>query len=175
MKNWSGNYMIINKLTRIMKKLIVCLVVLPSLLMAQRGMERERKTESNAIRERIKAERIAFITEQVNLSTQEAQLFWPVYNNFTNELEQIRKDLRKTRKNRNQNLEKLTEKELDESFAEELKLMERQSSLMRENHQQIRKILPAQKVAQLYHAEQKFRVQLMKRMRDKNLPPIEEE
>ncbi|MFN4122005.1 MAG: hypothetical protein ACK4GL_01730 [Flavobacteriales bacterium] len=158
-----------------MKKLIIFMLVSPGFLMAQRGMERERKLEDKAMRERIKAERIAYITEQVSLSAEEAQLFWPVYNNFTNELEQIRKDLRKTRKNRNQNLDKLSDKELDDSFADELKLMERQSTLMRDNHQQIRKVLPARKVAQLYEAEQKFRMQLMKRMRERGLPPPEEE
>lgn len=158
-----------------MKKLVFCLLILPGFVLAQRGMERERRPDAGAIRERIKAERIAFITEQLNLTAEEAQQFWPIYNHFTGELEQIRKELRQIRKNRSQNLDKFTDKQFDESFEAELKLLQRQNELMRDNHQQIRKILSARKVAQLYDSEHKFRMQLMKRMRDKSLPPIEEE
>jgi len=32
--------------------------------------------------ERIKAQKMAFITNKLNLSSEEAQLFWPVYNDF---------------------------------------------------------------------------------------------
>lgn len=155
-----------------MKRFIFALLLTPMIIMAQPERERPDRTQ---MRERIKSERIAFITEQVKLSPEEAQSFWPVYNNFTSELEQIRKDLRKLRKNRSAQLDKLSDKELDEAFAEELRLMDRQNTLMKENHQQIRKILPARKVAQLYDAEQKFRMQLMKRMRERGMQQMEEE
>jgi hypothetical protein len=155
-----------------MKRFTFALLLTPMIIMAQPERERPDRTQ---MRERIKSERIAFITEQVKLSPEEAQSFWPVYNNFTSELEQIRKDLRKLRKNRSAQLDKLSDKELDEAFAEELRLMDRQNTLMKENHQQIRKILPAKKVAQLYDAEQKFRMQLMKRMRDRGMQQMEEE
>jgi hypothetical protein len=155
-----------------MKRFIFALLLTPMIMMAQPERERPDRTQ---MRERIKSERIAFITEQVKLSPEEAQSFWPVYNNFTSELEQIRKDLRKLRKNRSAQLDKLSDKELDEAFAEELRLMDRQNTLMKENHQQIRKILPARKVAQLYDAEQKFRIQLMKRMRERGMQQMEEE
>lgn len=157
---------------KIMKRFIFALLLTPMIMMAQPERERPDRTQ---MRERIKSERIAFITEQVKLSPEEAQSFWPVYNNFTSELEQIRKDLRKLRKNRSAQLDKLSDKELDEAFAEELRLMDRQNTLMKENHQQIRKILPARKVAQLYDAEQKFRIQLMKRMRERGMQQMEEE
>ena len=34
------------------------------------------------MQERIKAQKVAFITERLDLSSKEAQKFWPIYNAF---------------------------------------------------------------------------------------------
>ena len=46
------------------------------------------------IRERIKARKIAFITDKVGLTSKEAEIFWPIYNEYNME----KKDIQKTRK-----------------------------------------------------------------------------
>ena len=46
------------------------------------------QTESRS--EKIEALKIAFITKELNLSPEEAQRFWPVYNNYTQELKKVR-------------------------------------------------------------------------------------
>lgn len=133
-------------------------------IQAQRDGERPGMEK---MRERIKAERIAFITEKVALTSEEAQKFWPVHNSFTSEIEGIRKELRSIRMNRINNLDKLSEKELDDSFAKELSLLEKQNNLLKENHNNVRKVLPAAKVALLYDAEKKFKMQLMRKMKER--------
>lgn len=50
--------------------------------MAQPNKKAASKTE---------AIRIAYITRQLNLTPQEAQQFWPVYNAYINELKKVRK------------------------------------------------------------------------------------
>ena len=40
----------------------------------------------------IKAVRVAFMTDKLKLSSDEAQKFWPVYNNYLQELRRARKD-----------------------------------------------------------------------------------
>ena len=40
----------------------------------------------------IKAVRMAYMTDQLKLSSDEAQRFWPVYNNYIQELRQARRD-----------------------------------------------------------------------------------
>ena len=42
------------------------------------------------LQERIDAQRVAFITEKVNLTPEEAQVFWPLYNRYRNQLEGLR-------------------------------------------------------------------------------------
>ena len=48
------------------------------------------QTESRS--EKIEALKIAFITKELNLSPEEAQRFWPVYNNYIQELKKVRQE-----------------------------------------------------------------------------------
>lgn len=41
--------------------------------------------------QRVEAIKVAYITGQLNLSPEEAQRFWPLYNSFSNEVKQVRK------------------------------------------------------------------------------------
>lgn len=41
--------------------------------------------------ERIKAQKVAFITSQLDLSAKESQQFWPIYNTYEERIEQLRK------------------------------------------------------------------------------------
>lgn len=43
---------------------------------------------------RIEALKIAYITRKLNLSTEEAQKFWPVYNKYTDEIRKLQLDMR---------------------------------------------------------------------------------
>lgn len=48
------------------------------------------KTESKQTRsEKIKTLKIAFLTEQLNLTPKEAQKFWPIYNSYDKKLHQL--------------------------------------------------------------------------------------
>jgi ssDNA-binding replication factor A large subunit len=57
--------------------------------------------------ERIEPLKIAYITKRLDLSPEEAQKFWPIYNQYSDELKFTRKDAMRNNK---------TEIELDESL-----------------------------------------------------------
>ncbi len=42
--------------------------------------------------ERLQALKVAFITKELKLTTEEAQQFWPVYNQYFDEIKQARKE-----------------------------------------------------------------------------------
>ncbi len=44
---------------------------------------------------RLEAYKIAFLTKKLNLSSEEAQKFWPVYNKYIDEIRQVRRENRK--------------------------------------------------------------------------------
>ena len=55
-------------------------------------------TVAQGNRDKIKALKIAFITEKLNLSANEAQQFWPIYNSFEEDMSNLKRQAYNTRK-----------------------------------------------------------------------------
>lgn len=114
--------------------------------------------------ELIKSKKVAFITEQVGLTSQEGQKFWPVYN----ELEKARLDLM----DRKRDLEESTDDKAVRSedayrklAGEMVGVHMKEAKLIEEYNIKFLSILPAEKVVKLYRSERKFRSYLMQEMR----------
>lgn len=73
--------------------------------------------------EKLKALKVAHITEQLNFSTKEAEAFWPVYNNFEAEKHKLRET--STAKRNDVDLEKLTDKDA-ETLIKEMQALEQE-------------------------------------------------
>ncbi|MFN8208406.1 MAG: hypothetical protein U0T82_13505 [Bacteroidales bacterium] len=116
--------------------------------------------------EKIKAQKVAFITRSVNLTSKEAQVFWPVYNEYDQKRNNILSERRNAFAYFNQNEAKLSEKETDEIIATFVRLQKEESNLFDEYNAKFRKILPAKKVMKLYVAEVEFKNYLLKQIRD---------
>lgn len=120
--------------------------------------------------DKFKSEKIAFITKAIELTPQEAEKFWPVYNEF----EKLRFNMMNERRDMQDNLkvnkEKLSEKELADISRKMTMLHKKEGELMVKYNEEFLKILPARKVVELYDAEGDFRRQLLKdyRHRDKD-------
>ena len=69
------------------------------LLLAQE----EKKPEAG----RIEALKIAYLTRKLNLSTEEAQKFWPVYNSYANEMRRTQQEFRERKGNEIEREEKV--------------------------------------------------------------------
>lgn len=119
--------------------------------------------------ERIKAMKTAFITEQLELTSSEAEKFWPVYNKFESELHtlkrQEREQLRSIYGESVENINDAQAKEilikLSENSAKEIKLQ-------RDREQELLKIISPSKVLKLRKAEHDFQMQLLRRYRGGN-------
>lgn len=70
-----------------MKKYILLLVI--SIACISNAMAQEDKNKP-APGERLAALEIGFLTRKLNLSTEEAQRFWPVYNRYKDEIRKVR-------------------------------------------------------------------------------------
>ena len=133
------------------------------------------KDQKGPIRDKIKAQRIAFITERLNLSPDEATKFWPVYNQFSGELEEIKKQQNQFRKSTNDKLAVMSDKEIDKALEDELSAQQKSIDLQRKYMVELKKTIPTRKVAMLYKAERDFKIMLLKRMRKEGQKPIPEE
>ena len=133
------------------------------------------KDQKGPVRDKIKAQRIAFITERLNLSPDEATKFWPVYNQFSGELEEVKKQQNQLRKSTNDKLAVMSDKEIDKALEDELSAQQKSIDLQRKYLVELKKTIPTRKVAMLYKAERDFKITLLKRMRDAGQKAIPEE
>ena len=115
--------------------------------------------------ELIKTKKIAFMTQQIGLTSKEAQKFWPVYN----ELEKERYALM----DKKRDLEEISETPkpgMSDSDYRKLAIEiaathAREGKLVEEYNIKFLNILPAEKVVKLYRAEGRFRATLMHEFR----------
>lgn len=116
--------------------------------------------------EKIKTWKIAFFTEQLNLTPEEAQKFWPVYNEYENKLEDLRKKRRQERRIAKENLDEMDDKEIEALVDSEMAFRQKELDLQKEYHSKFKSVLPTRKVAKLYAAEEQFKIVLLKRMHE---------
>lgn len=122
-----------------MKKYL--LIILPLLLCFSFVKAQERNGQRA---EKIQALKIAFITQKLKLTSSEAEKFWPVYNQYENEI----KDLRT---NNDGNVIENEQKLLD---------------IRKKYKPSFEKILGPQRLNDLFNAERDFRNLLIKRLKN---------
>ena len=113
--------------------------------------------------EAIESRRIAFLTEKMSLTPDEARVFWPLYNEYNKK----RDELSNAHRARwgNANVAAMSNEEAGR-FAEDLIVhMERNAAIKREYHDKLKRILPAKKIALLYEAERDFNRMLFQEAR----------
>jgi hypothetical protein len=118
-------------------------------------------------REDIEVFKTAFISRKVNLTPEEAKAFWPVYDQYQSDLETLRKRRRDEMRPDKMDFEQLGDKELEKLVDFELEFRQKELDLLKKYHPQFKQILPVRKVARLYKAEEEFKRELLKRIRDR--------
>ncbi|MFK7783052.1 hypothetical protein, partial [Psychroserpens sp.] len=99
------------------------------------------------MKERIKAQKIAFITEKLDLTTEEAQQFWPIYNAHEKEMEMLRINGREKR--RNLNIETISDTEAKNALNDLLAFEKEQQELKADLVENLLKVIPAKKIIAL--------------------------
>lgn len=112
--------------------------------------------------ERVQALKVAFITKALSLTPDEAEKFWPIYNEYSDKRDVVRKQLQENRKKVKEQSETLTPEELMKLADEEMSLRQQDLDLQKEMHEKLKKVLPAKKLALLYVAEEDFKKELLK-------------
>lgn len=109
-------------------------------------------------RQKIKALKVAFITERINLTEKEAQLFWPIYNDYENRINNVRfQDIKSIRKEIRNNLDNMTD-EKAEDLLNQLNTAERKLYHLEEEMQRkIAPIISPKKTVLLKMSEEDFK------------------
>jgi hypothetical protein len=118
-------------------------------------------------KERLESIKIGMITNRLDLSPEEAKVFWPVYNKYSDELEDLRKNRRDNLLNTRENFDKMSDAEIEKAVDNEIAFRSAEVDIMKKYHPQFKKILPIQKVAKLYKTEEDFKRRLVEMIRDR--------
>ena len=117
-------------------------------------------------RQQIKAQKVAFITEQLSLTPQEAQKFWPIYNKFEDNLNQIRRNDERTIRDAMKK-EDLTQKEAQDIINQFLAVEEKIHIAKQQLIKDLGKVITPQKIIKLKIAEDAFNRKLMETYRQR--------
>ena len=123
--------------------------------------------------EKIKALKIAFFTERIGLSSEEAEIFWPLYNEHEQKKEALRKQERREIRDKIAARENFSEAEANAILNTYLELEESQEELDKEFYLEMAQKLSAAKVLKLFRAEHEFRRRLLREYRKRggrNMP-----
>ena len=120
-------------------------------------------------REKVKALKVAYITEQLELTTDEAQKFWPIYNAFDEKQSELRHEKMRAILDRFKpgNVEKLSEKDASNSLIQMEKIEEDLFNLKKKFIKDLQGVISAKKIIKLKKAEEDFNRELLKQMREK--------
>jgi hypothetical protein len=123
----------------------------------------------NGKREQVKAAKVAFITNELSLTSAESEKFWPLYNTFDDKQKSIRKDKTKGYLNRLDADfdENMTEKEAVTKLAQIESSEEELFNLRKKFITNLKTVLPAIKILKLKKAEEDFNRKLLKQYRAK--------
>ncbi len=153
-----------------MREFIV-LPVLALLFFAGSSHAQHRGPQERGMLERFKSEKISYITEQLDLSPEEAQQFWPLYNAYEKKRMELNIERRKLERHYKESAETIKEKEvigmLDDMHAIALK----EVKLNKAYNDQFLKVLSPKKVLALHHIEKRFRTRMLKKFRERGGSP----
>ncbi len=117
--------------------------------------------------ERLNAYKIAFITRKLNLTSAEAEKFWPAYNEFQDRKLKIQQERQEINRTVNQNSSTMSDKELTDLGDKWVSLDIEEASLLKDFHGKLKTILPPGKIVKLYQAEGQYRQQLLNELQNR--------
>jgi hypothetical protein len=129
---------------------------------------RNHKDRKNEMRDKIKTLAIAHITKELDLSTEEAQQFWPLYNEVKDERDRLEKVKKQLIRKLESEFDDMTEKTAS-SYVDRMVAIDKRISAtnLDYKHDDIIKVIGAKRFLKLKKAEMDFKRKMIKEYRDR--------
>ncbi|SHJ51804.1 hypothetical protein SAMN04488028_101374 [Reichenbachiella agariperforans] len=116
--------------------------------------------------DKIESAKIALITDRLDLSPEQAEKFWPLYNEYSNKKMELRQEYRRFRANSQGG--QLSEEESKRALERGQKLKERQLQIERNYSERLLTVITNRQLLQLRAAEDDFRKMLLQRLEQRS-------
>jgi len=140
---------------------VALMFLLPSTLLAQRPRGEE-----------IESLKIAFFTQKLDLSPEEAKIFWPIYNDMQAELSALHKErMQKMISFRKvDEIDNLTDAQVQNLITSEFDFKQRELNLNKKYYSKLKSSLPIKVVGKFYRAQEGFKRELLNRFKGGQKP-----
>lgn len=146
-----------------MKRFILLLFIC-ALTFATTSAFAQDNQSSQERRERVESAKIAFLTDKMNLTTEQAQKFWPLYNEYETKRREL---LKSYRSGYRQDVEELSEQEAKARIEGMFNTREKELALEQEYAAKYVRVISNKQLIKLYRAERDFTKMLLKRLDNK--------
>ena len=117
-------------------------------------------------REKIRSAKVSFISNEISLTTKQAEKFWPIYNGFRDNMYKLYGE--KHSIERSVDFKKVTEKQA-ETLVKKIQDKEEQINQAKINYvKELSKVLDYKQILKLNYAEHKFKKTLLERIKKEN-------
>ena len=124
----------------------------------------QRMQHRQKMEERLESRKIGYITKELDLTSDEAQAFWPIYNEYTTKRKALRSDdMKALMKKRDEMTESDADLVLDQMFEKE----EKQLALKRDFSKRLESVISKKKIVKLMHVEHRFKKEVLKSVKKK--------
>jgi len=145
---------------KITKYLII--LILPLFIFSQDKNDRKERYE------RMQSRKIAFMSNKVELSPDQAQVFWPIYNKYNSEIRSIRDSSKNIMRKYKNNKSSMNNDELGQVIDVMLKTEQRYLEIKIKYVKEFYNIISNRQMIELYDAEEAFKKDLLKRIKKGN-------
>lgn len=118
-------------------------------------------------KDKIKALKVAFLTDHLDLGTKEAQNFWPIYNEYEEKREALRQKERNQIRAKIKDADRLSEKQAEDLLQQYISFEDEEEALDKDFLKKVSKVISSKKTLLLLRAEEEFKRQLIKQYRQK--------
>lgn len=147
-----------------MKNIIIALLLfIPSLTIAQ---------HPRIGREKMEAKKIAWLTTKLDLSAEDAKVFWPIYNDYTRESSKLRQE--RSQKmisfKKIKEIEELSDDEIQALILNDFNFRQRDLNIERKYYNKFKANLPIKTVGKFYRAQEAFKKEILQQYRESLSP-----
>ena len=156
-----------------MKKiLVIAFLLVTSGVIAQENQQATEKASENA-RAKLDAARIALITDRLSLTPEQAQAFWPLYNEYAEQRRQMHMEYKEKRQGLD--LQNLSEQQQKELLNQRIEEKQRQLNLESKYGERLLNVINARQLMALKKAEEDFRAMILRRIEQRQRQQLQQQ
>lgn len=116
----------------------------------------------------VKSYKIAFITERLDLSSKEAQAFWPIYNTHNKRYEDLKQNVWEPIKKGLKDIDKMSENEAEKLLSDYRNYKKKRLAYREDFISELLSVISPKKIMQLKKADYDFNKELLKQYQSSN-------